>query len=498
MRLIPAILAMVLLQTIPATAEPPPPPHLSVAEVLVTAQRFDPGVPWKKSRPETRAGYAVVIADGRLVTTEDLVRNAVLVELRRPGDAAKITARVLEADPRVNAALLAAPTTGLTPVEWAEPVRTGAKLQLVQFDEAGQRQNGEGRITSIEVAAIPASVHSILTIQALTDLKLDRIGAPAFHEGRLTGLVMQYDEASQTSLVLPAPILKRFVDDASHPPYQGIAVAGLMWAPLIEPAKRRYLGLPEDGKGVLVLRTIPGSSASSVLKPGDVILSWDGCSIDSQGYYIDPDYGRLLMVHQISGRRHPGDKIGVSLWRNHKREDVQVKLDAYDDARALVPLNIEGEQAEYLVEGGLIIRELSANYLLARGPQWMIQSNPRLVHLYLTRAQAPEKPGDRVVILSVVLPDPINVGYQEIRDEVILRVNGQPVANMKDVFAVRDRDKGLTRITTQTLGVDLMLEKGMLQDANRRVAQMYRIPKLEHRKAVSPAGPLRSIAGESR
>jgi S1-C subfamily serine protease len=492
-----ATIVIALGLALPVTAQSVVPQAPCVVEVLVTAQRFDPSVPWKKSRPESRAGYAVVIGENRLVTTEDLIRNAVLVEVRRPGDAAKKTATVLAADPRINAALLSAPTPGLTAPEWAAPVKTGAKIQLVQFDDAGLRQNGEGRVTGIEVGPLPSAVQSVLTFQALTDLKLDRVGSPAFHEGKLMGLVMQYDAASQTSMVLPATILKRFVEDAGTDPYEGVAVAGLMWTPLIEPAKRQYFGLPADDRGVLVLRTLPGSSTARVLQPGDVILSWDGFPIDSQGYYNDPDYGRLILVHLIMGRRHPGETIAVTLWRNKKLEEVQLKLDAYDDSRALVPMNIKGEQAEYLVEGGMILRELSADYLLARGSQWMISSNPRLVNLYLTRAQAPEKPGDRVVLLSAVLPDPINVGYQDMRDEVILRVNGKPVSNIKDVFAIRDRDKGIIRFTTQTYGVDLVLDKATLAEANRRISTVYRIPKLEHRKALPALGPLRTLTDAS-
>ena len=465
--------------------------HQCIAEVLVTSQRFDAHIPWKLNRPETKAGYAVVIANGRLITTEDMVRNAVLVEIRRPGDATRIKATVVEADPRVNAALLAAPTDGFVPAEWSETVTTGSKIQLAQFDEAGQRQNGEGRITGISVSSLPSASYSILTFQALTDLKLDRVGAPAFHKGGLVGLVMQYDDASQTREVLPAAILKRFVDDVNHRRYQGSAVGGLMWAPLIEPAKRKYLGLPDDSKGVLVLRALPGSSVAGIIKPGDVILNWDGRDIDSQGYYDDPDFGRILLVHQISGRRHPGDTITITLWRNHKSEAVQVKLDAFNDSRSLVPLNIEGERAEYLVEGGFLIRELSADYLLAYGTQWMVRANPRLVNLYLTRAQAPEKPGDRIVILCAVLPDPINVTYQEIRDEVIIKVNGQPVSNLKDVFAIRDRDGGITRVTTQTTSVDLVLDKASLAESNRRIANLYRIPHLQYRRPLPAFGPRR-------
>ena len=467
-----------------------------VAEVLVTAQKFDSHFPWKKGRPESRAGYGIVMENGRLITTEDLVRNAMLIEIQHPGGAVKTTARVIEADPRINAALLEAATSGYTPAQWGAPVGTGAKVQIIQFDEAGQLQSGDGRITGIKVSTLPNAPLSILAFQALTDLKLERVGSPAFHEGKLAGLIMEYDDATQTSLVLPTAILKRFMDDVNASSYHGIAVAGMTWAPLIAPANRKFYGLADDDQGILVLRTIPGSGASAVLQSGDVILKWDGYAIDSQGYYTDPDFGRLVLIHQISGRRHPGDVITVTRWRNQKSEEVSLKLDAYSDSRSLVPLNIEGDQAEYLVEGGFIFRELSADYLLANGAQWMVRSNPRLVDLYLTRAQAPAKPGERVVILTGVLPDPINVGYQEIRDEWVTQLNGKPVSSMRDVFAIRDQDGGLTRIRLKTLGLDLVMDKAMLPDANRRIAMLYGIPKREHRKPLPALGPLRSGTGK--
>lgn len=447
-----------------------------VAEVLVTAQRFNPRVPWLKERPVSREGYAVVVADGRLITTEDLVRNAVMIEIRRPGSAVKSAATLVQADPRANAALLAAPTTGLEPAAWDGPVKAGAKVQLVQYDDAGQAQSGEGRITEIAVAPLPSAPHSLLTFRVLTDLKLDRVGAPAFHEGALAGLVMQYDEASQTSEVLPAPVLRRFVSDGEKPPYQGVANAGLFWAPMVDPAKRRFHGLPEDGKGVLVLRTMPGGGAAAVLQPNDVITSWDGFDIDSQGYYNDPDFGRLSMPHLISGRRHPGDKVPVTVWRNRQPMSLTVTLDAYDDSRALVPMNTEGAPADYLVEGGLVLRELSADFLQAAGDRWMLLGNPRLVNLYLTRALFPDKPGDRIVILAGILPDPINAGYQDLREHIVTHVNGQPVSNLRQVSAVRAREGGLSRLTLLNVGADIVLDKAALAEANRRIARLYRIP----------------------
>lgn len=455
----------------------------SVVEVFVTALRYDANVPWRRERPTFRSGYGVVIAPSRIITTEDLVRNAVMVEIRRPGGSDKIPAVLVQSDARANAALLdiSASATGrlLPPVGWDGKVATGTKITLVQFDAAGQIQTGDGRITEIAVGPLPSAPHSLLTFSVLTDLKLDRIGTPAFHEGRLVGLVMQYDENSQTSLLLPTAILKRFVESVDHPPYRGLATAGVFWTALVDPVKRRYYGLPADHQGVLVLRTVPESGAASTLMADDVILEWDGRNIDSQGYYDDPDFGRLSFPHLIAGYRFPGDEVPVTVWRNHQRRSVRVRLDPFSDARALIPLNTEGERADYLVEGGLIFRELTADYLLSRGPRWMLGSNPRLVYLYLTRAPFAEKPGERVVILSGVLPDSINRGFQNYRDDVITKVNGEAVSNLKAVFAIRARDGGIWRITTQSRGVDIVLDRNQLREANQRIAERYRIPQLQ-------------------
>jgi hypothetical protein len=449
-----------------AGAEPTHEGSRSIVEILVTAQRYDARMPWRLERPVSRAGYGVVIDSGRVITCEDLVRNAVLIEIRRPGTGGKIPATLLQADPRANSALLGLPDRSapdhLAPVDWEESVAAGTEVNLIQFDPAGQMQTGDGRITEIAVEPLPSAPHSLLTFSVLTDLKMDRIGTPVFHNGRLVGLAMHYDEQSQTSLILPATILKTFLTAAAQPAYEGLATAGVFWTALVDPVKRRYYGLPGADEGVLVLRTIPSSGAAGVLRADDVILEWDGRAVDAQGYYNDPDFGRLSFSHLIASRRRAGETVPVILWRNRQRVSVSVRLDPFSDERALVPLNTEGRQAAYLLEGGLILRELTADYLSAYGPRWMITANPRLVNLTLTRAQFPARPGERVVILSAIVPDIVNKGYEDYRD----------------AFAIRDRDGGIWRIATQSHGVDIVLDPDQLEEANRRISERYRIPQL--------------------
>ncbi len=451
-----------------------------IAEVLVTAQRPDPRLPWRSERPSLRSSYGVVIAPGMIVTTEDTVRNAMLVEVRHPGQPTKITAKVLRADPRVNAALLAIPQDAAAqfiPIPWDGGVSRNDKVILAQFDTAGQLQTGEGRITETAVSTLPNLPHSVLTFSILSDLKMEHTGAPVLCESRLVGLAMRFDSKTQITQALPAPLLKRFVEDATGPFYKGFATAGVFCAPLIDPSKRHFYGLPDNDTGTLILKTIPESGASKTLLPGDVILRWDGFDIDSQGYYLDPDFGRLAFSHLIA-RRYPGDTISCTILRNHQRLTVDVVLDAYDDSRALIPQNIEGRQAQYLVEGGILLRELTADYLMAPGARWMVANNPRFVNLFLSRAQFPDKPGDRVVIMADILPDEINKGYQRIRDDIVTKVNGQPISSMKDVFAIRRRDGAITRITLNNMGVDIVLDPSTLEEANRRISKQYRINRL--------------------
>lgn len=487
-----AILALAPLVTLAVPEAPTVAPD-GVVEVLVTCQRTDPRIPWRRERPSSRQGYGVLVSPTRVVTTEELVRNATLVEVRKPGYDTKYPARLRQADVRADTAAIdiepLPEATGLKPAALVDDVQPGDKVQIVTYDEAGKRRAGDGRITEASVESLPEAASSLLMFKVLTDLKTDGQGAPVFHDGRLVGLAVDYDAESQTSLVLPALVLKHVLQDIDAPPYEGLATAGLLWTALVDPVKRRYLGLADDARGILVTRLLPGSGAAQALAPGDVVMAWDGHPIDSQGYYTDERYGRLLLTHLIAGKRRPGDRVPVSIIRDGKPRDVEVTLAAYSDSNALVPRNAEELPADYLVDGGLVLRELSLDYLKSSGGKWMVNANPRLVNIGLTRSLMPEKPGQRVVILAGILPDPINIGYQGIRDEIVSRVNGQPVNNLDDVFAIAEKDGGIERLTFDATPLDLVLNKALLPEANRRLAAQYRIPALRVHHGVPQPSP---------
>jgi len=282
--------------------------------------------------------------------------------------------------------------------------------------------------------------------------------------------------------MMPAITLKRFLANINQSPYKGFASAGFIWAPLVDPAKRKYYKVNSANKGILVLDFLPESGASKTLAPNDVILEWDNHSIDNLGFYEDPDFGRLAFPYLITGRRSPGDTVPVTIIRNGHETNVTVELARRSDRDALIPENVTREREEYIVEGGFIIRELSGTYLQSYGQDWLRNIDPRIVNIYLTKKFHPEKPGDKVVVLAAVLPNPINIGYQQFKDDVITKINNKPVRNMADVFNILEKDGSITRVSIQSMGVDLVLDQTMLTDANDELARLFRIPNMRYKR----------------
>jgi len=459
---------------------------IQVVDILVTCQNCDEHMPWRLSRPQFREGYGVVIGFGRVLTTEELIRQATLVELRQPGRATKFAAVIRQSDPQLALALLevrdAAFQRELQPVALATNVARGAQTSIVQYDESGLRQEGAGRIVEIGVENLPSAPAAVLTFRVLSDLRVQNPGAPVYCDGHLAGIMMRYDAQHQTGFVLPAPVLTRFLQAAAEPAYLAPPSGGFGWAPLVEAAKRRYFGVADAVGGVQVVDVSSNSTVAGVLQPNDVLLRWDGFAIDDQGFYPDPEYGRTRLSHAIEGRRRSGERVPIEFVRQGQRQQAMVTLRPRSEADALVPDNAVGTPPDYLVEDGFVLRELTGRYLRSGG-RGVSSGNLRLSHIYLTRGERPDRIGDRVVILSGVLPDPVNVGYQELRDEIVTAVNGDPVRNLQDVFRIMDRDRGIQRLAFQGRGIDVVLDTAQREAVNARVAKTYRIPELRRSSA---------------
>ncbi len=458
-----------------------------LVRVVVTYQQYDSFMPWQKTRTEVKYGYGVIVGNSRVMTTENLVRNNTLVELMKVQSGEKITAEVELSDYQVNLAMLRVNDTnalaGCIPLQVAAHLPGDASVEIMQFDENRKLQRGTAHVIQMTMAVQPSALRSSLMFKLSSDLNINGEGAPVIYEGQLAGMVMNYEQSTRTANILPCPVLSAFLDDAESPFYKGIAAAGFEWTELVDPAKRAYLNVQRPNAGILVLSVLPGTGASEVLAPNDVILEWDKCPIDNLGFYQDTAFGRLNFSYLISGRRKPGEQSTVLIVRNGVEMTVNVNLTRRMDGDSLIPENVTYEQPEYIVEGGLVLRELSGEYIRAHGGNWRRLIGSRLAHIYETHKNDVTEKGDRVVILSGILPDPINIGYEYFRNISVNSVNGQPVHNLKDVFKIAEKDGCIDRIELQSVGMELILDKEKLSEANARISKLYHIPNLRYKKS---------------
>jgi hypothetical protein len=167
-----------------------------------------------------------------------------------------------------------------------------------------------------------------------------------------------------------------------------------------------------------------------VLKTNDIILAIDGFALDTQGDYEDPEYGQVMLENLATRGKWAGDDLKMQVWRDGKPLEVTYRLPKYDYTVPLVPFATYDQEPEYLIVGGLVFQPLTDSYLQSWGNDWRRRSPFRLYY-YRNDQATKERPG--LVLLSQVLPDPYNIGYQEQRWLVVDKVNGQSVTGLEQI-----------------------------------------------------------------
>ena len=146
-----------------------------------------------------------------------------------------------------------------------------------------------------------------------------------------------------------------------------------------------------------------------------------------------------------------------------------------EDAAKLVPEAAFDTEPEYLIVGGMVFQPLSKNYLRRWGADWKRTAPFRLTY-FQYESPTPAEPA--VVVLSQVLPDVYNIGYQEARTLVLEKVNGQRINYLKDLEKALKHSSNDFHIFDFQNGETLqrvVVDAKELENANRRILQRYGI-----------------------
>jgi hypothetical protein len=280
---------------------------------------------------------------------------------------------------------------------------------------------------------------------------------------------------------LAAPVLARFLEGAAKGDWRSFARAGLAWQDLTNPALRESLGLRPGETGIRLTRVATYGSAGGVLEPGDIVLEMGGERLDPTGYYQHPLYGRMLYALLFSDGRQPGDTLPVRVLRGGERLDLQLTLRAMKPEQDRVPPYLFGRGPDYVIAGGLVFQELARPYLAAWG-DWARRAPPRLLVAIDREPDGRGGEPGRIVLLSSVLPDRANLGYQELRDLMVARVNGQTVGSLADVRRALASPEGRFHVVEFVPGqgaARVVLDAEEARAAAARLRQSYGVERMD-------------------
>jgi hypothetical protein len=227
-----------------------------------------------------------------------------------------------------------------------------------------------------------------------------------------------------------------------------------------------------DLSGVLITTVQPTSAAHGLLKPGDVLLSFDGVPLANDGSVPFRARERIFFTSLVT-LKPTGSTARLEVLRGGRRlpEPVDVPL---RPLRPLVRVHAYDELPSFFAFAGLVFIPLSQPYLHEWGDSWQSASPRRLVEKALHGLAT--VPGEQIVILSQVLVADVNAGYQSLTNLQVLTVDGAKVRNLR---ALRDALLG-ARGPYVVLGMEqersLVLDLAAARAADAGVLARYRVP----------------------
>ena len=467
--------------TLPAAEKP------AVIRVNVTTQQWDFHRPWGKRQPFTRRAIGAVLPGGRVLVTAELVANATYLELENPEGGRKAPATVDVVDHEANLALIKTDNadllSGVKGLEVAES-QIGDTLSVWQLENNGRLLVTKGPMTTAELAAYPVD-GSFLIYRVTVQLqgRDNSFTLPVVRDGRLTGVLMAFDSQSNNANVIPAPVIQHFLKDAADGKYEGFPRVGYGYSATRDPALRRYAKIPEDVQGGVyvtdVLKDAPAAQAG--LQKGDVLVGVDDFKVDQDGNFDDAAYGKIPLSHLFSTHHYVGDKVNLQILRAGERKSLDATLARRDPASYVSDPYIIDQQPRFVIVGGLILQELSRQYLKDFGSDWMRRGPERLIYYDRFQNDIFRNGPRKLVFLSRVLPTSATVGYEQLNHIVVNRINGVELQSLNDVErAITKPVNGFHRIEFDKDPGVIFLDAAETAKTERMVQMQYRLPMLKH------------------
>ncbi|MDQ2823970.1 MAG: serine protease [Verrucomicrobiota bacterium] len=464
-----------------APLRPNGPVQKSLVRITATAVEPDYKAPWNAGAIGRGIGAGFVIDGNRIMTNAHVVSNNRYLTVERDGDPNKYPATVQFVAHDCDLALVtvASPNffKNMLPLQFGGIPALESAVSAYGFPIGGERMSvTTGIVSRVDFQVYThSSLDSHLTIQISAQINPGNSGGPVMQNAKVVGVAFQGysgDVAQGVAYMIPTPVIQRFLKDIKDGHYDRYPDLAITYLKLQNGAQRKFLGLKDDDRGVLVGTVVAAGPCGGKVQAGDVLLGIDNHPIASDGN-VELEGDRMDMPEVVE-RKFKGDKVKLDLLRGKEPVSVTIDLDT------VWPYLIQGHSYDvrprYVVYGGLLFQPLNLELVEAYQP-----TDLRLRHFfdYFVLEQIYlEHP--EIIVLTNILPDPINTYLAAYRGSIVDEINGNKIRTLDDVakaFA-ETPDRFVVKMIGD--GPPLVLDPKQVEAARERIKKRYNVIKEEN------------------
>lgn len=429
----------------------------------------------------TRHGSGAIISGHRILTNAHIVSDRMFIQVRRGGQAKKYTAEVEAVSHEADLAIVQVKDleffSNTTPLELGDLPELKDSVSVYGFPDGGDKLSlTEGIVSRIEHTSYAHSGASLLAGQVDASINSGASGGPVIKDGKIVGVAFQSlrnDTYSNIGYMVPAPVIKHFLEDVKDGKIQGTPALGVSLQQMESPDVRKSFHMEIDQSGVLVNKIYPDSPGEGILHRGDVLLSIDGINIENDGT-IEFRKGERTFFSFIMQQKQLYETISLDILRKGKKHVLPIQLTRPIGFARLVPHRQYDRPPTYFIMGGIIFEPLTLNYLEDFGGNW--KAVAPIEHMNFLVNGEPTSEQREIIVLAKVLADEINVGYHDTKNTILSSVNGKKVSRMTDLVEAFETHHGTYHVIEDIHGFKITLNKQKATEANPRILSKYKIP----------------------
>ncbi|KAI4324394.1 hypothetical protein L6164_023936 [Bauhinia variegata] len=449
----------------------------SVVKIFTVSCSPNYFLPWQNKSQREKIGSGFVIHGEMIITNAHVVADHTFVLVRKHGSPTKYRAEVKAVGHECDLAILIVDSIefwdGMNPLELGDVPFLQEAVAVVGYPQGGDNISvTKGVVSRVEPTQYAHGATQLMAIQIDAAINPGNSGGPAIMGNKVVGVAFQnLSGAENIGYIIPGPVIEHFITGVEeNRKYVGFCSLGLSCQTTENVQLRNHFKMQHDMTGVLINKINPLSDAYKVLKKDDIILAFDNVPIANDGTVPFRNRERITFDHLVSMKK-PNETAIVRILRDGEEHEFNVIL---RDLQPLVPVHQFDKLPSYYIFAGLVFVPLTQPYLHEYGEDWYNSSPRRLCERALR--EFPKNANQQLVILSQVLMDDINVGYERLAELQVLKINGIEIENLQHLCQL------VENCSEENVRIDLdderiiVLNYGLAKIATSKILKRHRIP----------------------